>query len=233
MTDKRLILCLLLLIATSFSMAQPASWMGKKKPYKWQFGLGWNAVEDDGRGFCQPFDVNESWNIPVFPSRFMADRYLHKGFSVELAGAYNDYKSGKLINSSTNLSGLFIAVDLNGKFSFYQLLQPRKWLDPYVSLGVGGTYREAHPQNFVPTANLGAGVNFWVLKSWGIQLQASSKFGINEDFFTTNANYMHYSASILYKIQGDQRDNSFSKKRYKWTKSRPKFKGGGKKQSRP
>lgn len=218
-----------LFLGTSL-LAQPLRWMGQKKPYKWQFGISWNAVDDDGRNFCQPFDVKQSWNYPVFPSRLMIDRYLKKGLSIEFAGAYNNYQSGKLINDTVGLSGTFISIDLNAKFSFYQLLSPMKWLDPYASLGLGATDRQSmYPKTFVPTANAAIGVNFWVYKNWGIQLQTSAKFGIAGNFYATNTNYLQHSLGFVYKVPARRDRGTFRKKQYKWTKARQKYHGSSRK----
>jgi hypothetical protein len=225
MNHFRILILFFVSFAVTLSLsAQPLHWMGQKRPYKWQFGLGWNAVEDDGRGFCQPFDVEQSWNVPVFPSRVMVDRYLKYGLSVEFSGAYNNYQEGKLINDSTNLSGLFISADFNCKFSFYQLLQIQ-WFDPYVSLGAGGTHRDAYANPFIITANASAGVNFWVYRNWGIQLQAGGKYGIAGDLSLTQGNYMQYTAGVVYKLTDRRGRSAFSKKQYRWTKSRPRYRG--------
>lgn len=223
MSHCRLQILLFVSFTMSFasSFAQPSGSMIPKKPYKWQFGLGWNAVEDDGRGFCQPFDVKQSWNIPVFPSRLMVDRYLDKGLSVEFAGAYNYYKEDKLVNDTTNLSGLFISADLNCKYSFYELLQV-KWFDPYLSLGAGFSQRDVYADPAGVTANVSAGTNFWIVRNWGIQLQASAKLGIGGSI---RNNYAQYTAGLVYKLTDDNGRSAFSKKRYKWTKSRPRYRG--------
>lgn len=225
MSLQRILVFAIALLSVSSLAAQPLHWMGQRKPYKWQFGIGWNAVDDDGRGFCQAFDVQQSWNIPVFPSRFMVDRYLKYGLSVEFAGAYNEYTENKLINGMTGQSGLFLSGDLNCKFSFYQLLQIQ-WLDPYASLGIGGTHRDAYDQTFVGTLNASVGVNFWVYRNWGIQLQSSGKLGVGNELLTGNTNYIQHTAGIVYKLQERSWHTSPHKKRYKWTKSKPRYRGG-------
>lgn len=226
MSFLRISLLSLSLVFSATAFSQPLWWMGQKKPYKWQLSAGWNFVDDDGRDFCQPFDAAQSWNFVPFPSRIMADRYLRKGFSLELAGAYNRYEEGKLINDSVNLSGLFISLDVNTRLSFYRLLSPMQWLDPYVSMGLGITHRDAYEQTLTGTLNIGLGANFWIYRNWGIQLQSSAKFGINGQFYTTDADYLQHTAGIIYKFQ-DRRDRgTFHKRHYKWTKKRPKFKGG-------
>lgn len=219
----------LILFIFSFAplWSQPLAWMGKPKPYKWLVGVSWNAVEDDGRGFCQMFDVTQSWNMPAYPTRLVVDRYFKHGLSAEFSGAYNRYLAGKLINGSTNRSGMFLSFDLNAKYSFYDL-QQTTWLDPYVSLGVGITQRTAIPQVLCPTANIGAGVNIGIYKGLGIQLQTSAKFGLAGKLFAEN-DYFQHSAGLVYKFKGDRKSNDFNKKHYKWTDKKQRYKSGRKK----
>jgi hypothetical protein len=224
MNHQRILIFLFVFCMWNGLSAQPLWWMGQKKPYTWQFGIGWNGVVDHGRMFCQPFDVKQSWNLPVFPSRVMVDRYLKNGLSVEFAGAYNQYGSDKLINGMTGQSGLFISADLNCKFSFYQLIQV-KWFDPYVSMGFGGTYRNNYDPAFTTSANISLGVNFWAYRNWGVQLQSSAKFGLTAEPFTSHANYLQHTASIVYKLPERRNRGTFHKKHYKWTKSRQKYRG--------
>ncbi len=219
-------LFIVLLILCGSAFAQPHDWMPKPKPYTWMFGLGWNAVDDDGRPFCQPFDAPQSWHIRPYPTRLNVDRYLNKGFSVEFTGAYNRYNGANLVNGSTGLGGTFISLDLNGKYSFYNLMSVN-WFDPYVSLGFGGTIRSAYPTTFVPTLNSAIGANFWVYKNWGIQLQTSAKFGIKSDFYRTDANYLQHSAGIVYKIEpGMKKNKSNDKRRYPWIRKKKSYRGG-------
>lgn len=224
---KAIIVLILLTFSSASLWAQPLAWMGKPKPYKWLVGVSWNAVEDDGRGFCQMFDVTQSWNMPAYPTRLVVDRYFKHGLSAEFSGAYNRYLAGKLINDSTNRSGMFLSFDLNAKYSFYDL-QQTTWLDPYVSLGVGITQRTAIPQVLCPTANIGAGVNIWIYKGLGIQLQTSAKFGLAGKLFAEN-DYFQHSAGIVYKFKGDRKSNEFNKKHYKWTDKKQRYKSGRKK----
>lgn len=205
---------------------QPYSWYKKPKPYTWMFGAGYSAIDDDGRGFCQPFDVNQSWNYLVFPSKLTVNRYWNAGFSADFEGTYNTYSAGKLINDSVGYSGTFLAFDLNLDYSFAQFLRPQ-WFEPFVEFGIGMTQRTAFSAPYCMTANANLGMNFWMYKGIGIQLQTSGKFAVIPfDLAGPNA-YTQHSVSILYRIEPRQRGYSSSrKKKYKWTKARPKFKGG-------
>jgi hypothetical protein len=227
MALSRLVLSLgFFLIVSSQLSAQPYDWYGEEKPYKWAVGLGWNFVEDDGRMFCQPFDVNQSWNGLPYPTRLTVDRYFKYGLSAEFAGAYMEYKAGKLIQDSTNRSGMFLSFDLNCRYSFYNLIASTV-IDPYASLGFGYTQRNAMDKTGTFTGNVAFGVNFWVWKGLGINLQTSGKYGLAGD---PNNSYAQHSIGLIYKFQGsDKNSNDFGKRKYKWIDKKQKYKGGGKK----
>lgn len=226
MNHNRFFIILVVLLLSTSSFAQPNWWLGQKKPYKWQLGLSWNAVDDDGRAVCQPFDIKQSWNYPLFPSRLMVDRYLRKGFSIEFAGAYNNYSASKLVNDTTGLSGLFISLDLNTKYSFYQLFYPMKWFEPYVVAGVGMTHRKAYEKTITGNLNIGVGFNFWFHRSWGIQLQTTGKLAITGKFFSTDADYMQHTFGVVFRVPEPKNKGMSTKKQYKWTKSKQKYRGG-------
>lgn len=190
------------------------------------FGLGWNVVDDDGRASSYLLDYKNSWNGLPYPATLSIDRYIAKGFSADLQGSYNVYKTGKLINGSRTSSGQFAAVDLNAKYSFYRLFEPKKFFEPYLMLGVGITYREAYAITNMPTANVGVGFNFW-WKNFGVRLQTTGKIGLKGAIYSSDSDYMQHSVSLLYRTASKaKKDNSFNQRKHKWTnkKSNSKFK---------
>lgn len=217
------VLLLSLLFVTHTVDAQPYV-LGNRKPYSWMIGVSWTGVEDDGRGLCQPFDVAQSWNYEYFPTRIFVDKYFKYGLSAEFSGAFVNYRAGKLINDSINRSGVFLALDLNCKYSFYPLITPR-WLDPYVSLGIGMTQRTSMPGITSLTGNVGVGVNLFFYRGLGFQLQTSGKLALTGGALS-GGNYVQHQAGFVYKFDSGARGReSFTKKRYKWTGKKQKFKG--------
>lgn len=219
-----------LLFATIFSLsalwcaAQPYSWMGRPKPYKFMVGVGYAAIDDDGRNFCQPFDAKQSWHYLPYPTHILFDAYLNKGLSLDFSGTYMQYDATKLVNDTTGLSGMFIAIDAGLKYSFYDMIGTN-WFDPYVSLGIGGTHRETYDPNFLFNANASVGFNFWIYRGFGLQLQTSGKFGITSSFYETDANYLQHTATLVYRF-GEKKKNTFNTKpRYKEYRKKRKYKG--------
>jgi len=214
-----------LLFISTHVLAQPTSIQRKKNPYSWMFGVSWNVVDDDGNAFGNLFDYNGSWNYLYYPSRLTVDRYLRKGWSLEGMAAYNQYTSKKLINDTTGVSGMFISGDFHVKYSFYRFFEPKKWFDPYISAGLGFTYREVMEIPVNPNVNVAFGANFWFARSWGVQLQTMGKLGLVPDIYNSNTDYLQHTIGIVYKHQPSKRPHkSNSKKRHKWTNEKQRFK---------
>lgn len=193
------------------------------QPYTWMIGAGWSFVDNDGRSHSHFLDIGNAWLLNPYPAHITVDRYLKHGISLELAASFNQY-SGKIVNQTVS-SGMMFSTDLTCRYSFYQFLQPTRWFDPYLGIGVGATLSSG----FYPTANGVVGVNFWI-KNFGIRLQGAVKFGIVPKFYYNNTNYLHYTASFLYRFpKKDRRDNSFQQSKHKWAKKKPgKYKGRSK-----
>lgn len=224
------VILLSFLISCSFATFAQGGYLKFKgfKPYKWMFGVGWNVVDDDGHDFSYMFDYKTGWNFLPYPATLSVDRYLKKGFSIDATLAYNMYKADKEINLVRNKPGTFFSVDIQGKYSFYQFLQPTQWFDPYISIGIGATYRTSYAQTVVPTTNLALGMNFWV-KNFGLRLQTSGKLALVGNIYASDADYVHHSVSILYRVQGkEKRDKSFNNSKHGWVHKKSKYKGKSK-----
>ena len=166
--------------------------------------------------------------MPFFPSKLTVDRYFDNGWSIEGATAYNRYKAGKQINNQTDVSSIFLSFDVVAKKSFYMNYYPSaKWIDPYISMGVGYTYRstDANVFSHAPSLNVGPGLNFWI-SDIGIQLQSYAKFGLYPGFWYRSAeNYLHHSIGVVYRFsEFEQSPNDFDKRRYPWAKKKKRFK---------
>lgn len=228
---KKAFATLALLFVLSPCFAQPYKTVKIQKPYRWMIGLQWSAIDDNGDKFGKLFDVNNSWNAMVFPSHLTVDRYFIYGWSMEFGATYSQYKAGKLINDSTNVSGTFFSFDANAKYSFYQLYAPRlRWIDPYLTAGLGYTFRQQGAAQHAPTVNLGGGVNFWIVNNVGIRLSSQAKFGVYPGFWETPENYLQHSAGLVFRWgeNGKHTNGEFGRKKAKWghKKRRYKQKGG-------
>jgi len=205
--------------------AQPSAIEKNRDYYHWMLGAGWNFVDDDGNDLSNFFDINQSWHSVSLPSRFTADKYFYNGWSFEGALAFNYYDSDKLVNGSTGLSGIFLSTDINMKYSFLRLFYPSEIFDPFVSVGVGATYRQAMDGLFNTNLNVCGGLNIWITRTIGIQIQTSGKIALSSDILSTNKDYMQHSLGMVFKIYEPSITRSrFHKSRYKVKKIREKKK---------
>ena len=230
MMTKRFLIAFTLITST-LSIAQPYKTVKVYKPYKWMFGLSWNAAEDDGHKFDGLFDINNNWStLHPFPTRFTVDRYFNYGWSVEGALSYASYTEETRVNDTTGIAGMNLSFDASAKYSFYNLYAPgSRWIEPYLIAGVGYTYRDNSDFEHVPTLNVGGGLNLWFFrtKQVGIQLASRAKLSGYPFFWDSHANYIQYSAGILYRTKSTRRNQPSKKKRHKWTKKTQKFKRKG------
>ena len=216
---KQVLSILVLVVFVQTASAQPYRTIGVHKPYKWMFGVSWAAIDDNGSKFTKLFDVKNSWNLLPYPSSLTVDRYFKYGWSMEFGATYSKYKLGKLINDSTNFQGTFFNFDASAKYSFSQLYAPRaQWLDPFLTAGIGYTYRQEGAATHAPTVNLGGGVNFWLYKGIGIRLQSSAKLGVYPGFWDTPENYLQHTAGLVFKVGAgkNNRNKDFQRQKNQW-----------------
>ena len=220
---ERCILSFFMLASFQF-FGQPVKKVTEVNTYKWMFGVGWNALDDDGNAGA--FYSPENWHYNAYPSRFFVDRYLYNGWSCELSTAFNQYNANKLLNEQLGKTGIFFATDVNLKYSFYKLLKSGI-VDPFVSTGLGLSIRNRDDSlvaNTTPTLNVNLGCNFWFSKSVGLQLQTGGKFGLTSPFMG-KSNYMQHSAGLVFRFETlASQKSAFSRKRYSIDKGRTKIK---------
>jgi OmpA-OmpF porin, OOP family len=215
------------ILHSSSVLAQFSGHVMKDQPYKWMFGLHWSIVDDDGDAFGKLLNAGSSWNLRPYPTKLTVDRYLKQGWSLETALTYGQYMPKNIINGQVGLSGIMGAVDIHGKYSFSRLYAPSaKWIEPYIIFGGGYTIRTVSTPAQTPTANIGGGLNFWIIDELGIQLASSAKFAFLPTFWKTSGNYLQHSFGIVYRPSGEKKTrHRKDKKRYPWTTDKKRIKG--------
>jgi hypothetical protein len=217
-------LIIIFLTLTSSLFAQPNKMITNKDNYNWMFGASWMMLDDDGVE-TNPLNFSQYHSAP-FPSRFFVDKYIYNGWSVEGSICFQKYDSTKYVNDSMDVTGSLFGIDVHSKYSFYKLLG-RSWIDPYVIAGGGVTTRQLDELNTAKalsiSANIGGGINFWVSRNIGVQLQSVAKFSLND--FMGPSNYMAHTAGVVVRLEkANGEGNDFAKSKYKVKKSRSKIK---------
>lgn len=193
-----------LLLAVMFTMNVSAQDFATKiKNTTWTFGLGNQIVVDGGRETFFPFDT-KAWNYLPYPSKVFVEGYFQKGWSFVFDVAYNQYKTGNIVDKVTiNKNGTYFGADFNARFAFSHWAKKEGWFDPYFTFGYGYTYRNNAVNIHTGNNSIGLGCNFFIWKGLGLNLQGLGKWVMKGG---TKSNYTHYSATIVYKLLGKRRN---------------------------
>jgi len=180
------------LCITTLSIAQD-------KFNKWAIGVGINAVnnpttgEIDGETGINPQAGRfVTWNMEAAALRVTAARYLDRGFIFELVGSRNTISENFPI---TDTEFNYQSIDGMFKLNLSKSKKPVNAVNPYVGIGGGYTWIDDIGAG---TLNGTAGINFWVSKNIGINVQSTLKKAFKEYGVT---HYQH-SAGLVYRFTG-------------------------------
>ena len=167
---------------------------------KWVVGVGVNVVDIRNSGsisetFKDYFnsDLNDL-NVSGAFIKVSAERYLNKGFSLQLSLSANKIEKGYYYKQGDDLSNdNFAAVNAKIKYDLNHILGETKWFDPFLLLG-GGYVKIGDNSN----ANIssGFGFNAWITDNFGLNFQSDYNHGIKS--FGTD--YFQHSAGLIFKL---------------------------------
>ena len=138
----------------------------------WVVGFGINSVDYQSASFGETGffkDAVGTSDINVLPSisRISAEKYLEKGFTLQLAGALNKITHFEMEDDSDYLLfsvGALVKYDLNHLFG------ETGWFDPYV--GIGGDFVSSGFDDKQELMTNGAiGFNVWFNDNLGLNFQ--------------------------------------------------------------
>ena len=167
----------------------------------WVVGFGINSVDIQGPKFGTEDFFKDAFgtsdlNISPSISRFSGEKYLEKGFTLQLAGTLNKVTHFKMEDDSDYVLwsvGALVKYDLNHLFG------ETGWFDPYV--GIGGDFVDANDKTEL-MATGAAGFNIWFNENLGLNFQHGWKKG-----FTDNvANHFQSTAGLVIKFGGKDTD---------------------------
>ena len=185
-------------------------WNDRNNPvdgYQWTLGFGVNAVNNSDAQF-EELTNSDHWAFARIPFYLSAEASVGSNFSVGTMVSFNYFTDGKVYEGQTILGedkggndAGYLAVDLNLRYSFLN----SNTFEPYVSVGTGvshfGDYTTQAGTSFNPidifTLNAGLGMNVWFSPTWGVNLNATGKWGIA----ATSTNHLQSSIGVLYHIK--------------------------------
>ncbi|WP_297801350.1 OmpA family protein [uncultured Polaribacter sp.] len=179
---KIAVIALFALIATSNVNAQD-----ENNP--WVVGFGMNIVDfyggDDFGDHVNDLFGSSDWNYVSSISRVSVEKYLEKGFTLQIAGTLNRITFDQVRDDSDFFYysiGAAVKYDLNNLVG-----ETSQWFDPYVYLG--GDYVSANSTQ-EGMINLGVGFNTWFSDNLGLNFQTGTKKGFSDNVKT------HYQTSL-------------------------------------
>lgn len=144
----------------------------------WAVGFGLNNVDfyntDNFTDQVKDLLGNTDWNVLPSISRISAEKYLDKGFSLQVAGSLNKIQTLDVENDS---DFLYWALDAIVKYDLNNLVGETAWFDPYVYLGGGYTSVDDMGEGML---NVGVGFNTWFNDNLGLNFQTGTKKGFSD-----------------------------------------------------
>ena len=169
----------------------------------WVVGFGINSVDIQNGAFgSEEFfeDAFSASDLNILPSisRISAEKYLEKGFTVQLAGTLNKITHFSMEDDSDYLLwsvGALVKYDLNHLFG------ETGWFDPYV--GIGGDFVGSGQNDKSELMATGAvGFNVWFNENLGLNFQ----HGLKKGFVNDVANHFQSTAGLVIKFGGKDTD---------------------------
>ena len=176
--------------------------------------LGLNLVDSSGN--TNPFTMFSDFDQMAFSSNFNVELEYRFNKWISLAGLLtnNKWKANKgLIDGSIVPKDIkYSSINLDLKLYYDEALgrwfKENPWLDLYLNGGAGSVNIGDHSGGI--TLNFGTGVNFWFSDRFGLNLNGTAKWMLNNENKLYMTNHIQYSTSLMYSFIGKQhkdRDN--------------------------
>ena len=156
-----------LAVMALFALVIVSNVNAQDKNNPWAVSFGANIVD-----FYQPGSISgqfddfvgssSDWNILPSVTRVSLEKYIEKGFSLQLSGSFNKITS---LNTVDDSDFLYYSVDAIVKYDLNDLVGETSWFDPFVY--IGGGYATANDQG-EGILNVGLGFNTWFNENLGI-----------------------------------------------------------------
>lgn len=167
-----------LAVIALFMIASVGSINAQDENNPWAIGFGLNNVDFyNGNNFTDQLkDLlgNKDWNVLPSISRISAEKYLDKGFSLQVAGSLNQIET---LISENDSDMLYWAIDAIVKYDLNNLVGETAWFDPYVYLGGGYVSVDSMGEGML---NVGLGFNTWFNDNLGLNFQTGTKKGFSD-----------------------------------------------------
>jgi outer membrane protein OmpA-like peptidoglycan-associated protein len=191
-----------LAVIALFTLALAGNMNAQDENNPWVIGFGINSVDMySGTDTSSQFEDllgSSDWNTLPSISRISAEKYLEKGFTLQMSGTLNKITTEFAEDDSDYLLwsiGAAVKYDLNTLFG------ETGWFDPYV--GVGGDYVVSEKNDQSELMAVGSiGFNVWFNDNLGLNFNHSDKLGFAKN---VRSHYQN-SLGLVIKFGGKDTD---------------------------
>ncbi len=192
-----------LAVIALFAMVTVSTVNAQDENNPWVVGFGVNIV--DVRTYTTDFGTNfkdyigmAEWGGNMIPSisRISAEKYLEKGFTLQLSGSLNKITT---IVDLDDADDIYWSLDAFVKYDLNNLFGETSWFDPYV--GLGGAYQTLGDVKGGVLVG-GWGFNTWFNDNFGLNFQSVYKQG----FESTGADVFQHTVGLVFKFGGKDTD---------------------------
>ena len=167
-----------LAVLAVFALVMVSNVNAQDRNNPWAVSFGINAVDfyRSGGSFTDNAkdllgNINGDWNILQSVTRIAGEKYLNKGFSLQLAGSINNIST---LNTKDDVDFFLWTVDASVKYDLNMIFGDTGWFDPFAL--IGGSYTRANGLG-EGMFNAGLGFNIWFNENLGLNFQHQSRYG--------------------------------------------------------
>ena len=166
----------------------------------WAVSVGVNIIDfyngDDFSDQVKDMLGNSDWNFLPSISRISAEKYLDKGFTLQLAGSLNKIET---LRAKDDSDFMYYNIGANVKYDVNNLIGETGWFDPFVYLGGAYVSADSEGEGMI---NGGLGFNAWFNDNLGLTFQTGTLKGFSDK---VRAHYQS-SLGLVIKFGGKDTD---------------------------
>jgi OOP family OmpA-OmpF porin len=190
-----------LAVIALFTLAAVSNVNAQDENNPWAVSFGANVVDfflpgHDISGNLEDLVGSNDWNILPSISRISAEKYLNKGFSLQLAGSINKIEN---VITENDADALYWSADAIVKYDLNNLVGKTGWFDPFVFLGGGYVSYDSVGEGM---AQAGLGFNTWFNENLGLNFQTGVKTGFADKI----DNHFQTSLGLVIRFGGKDTD---------------------------
>lgn len=192
-----------LAVLAVFALVMVSNVNAQDRNNPWAVSFGINAVDfyRSGGSFTDNAkdllgNINGDWNILQSVTRIAGEKYLNKGFSLQLAGSINNIST---LDTKDDVDFFLWTVDASVKYDLNMIFGDTGWFDPFAL--IGGSYTRANGLG-EGMFNAGLGFNIWFNENLGLNFQHQSRYG----FADKVRNHYQNSLGLVVRFGGKDTD---------------------------